>query len=167
MTAFGKLKSWLVPYLEEPRVEVTTCSDQHRRFCTRCCAGTPHAAELCMAEDRNRLLRPRPRHYVIGIALLALIVAAVVLGWPSTAAPQDTPRCIQFWPESRYRDYRYDHIVHVINNCQSRASCAVSSDVTPTPVRAEVSPGESIEVLTARDSQLTEFTPRVECGLML
>ena len=120
-----------------------------------------------MMNDRYRLLAPRHRHYVMGTGLLALIAAAIVLGWPSTAAPQDTPPCIQFWPEAQYRDYRYDHIVHVINNCQARASCAVSSDVTPTPVRAEVSPGQSVEVQTARGSKANEFTPRVECGLVL
>ncbi|MEO7037913.1 MAG: hypothetical protein ABI548_28360 [Polyangiaceae bacterium] len=120
-----------------------------------------------MADNQFWLLAARHRHYVWASGLFALIAVAIILGWPSTAAPQITPPCIQYWPETRYREYRYDHIVHVINNCQSPASCVVSSDVNPTPVRAAVSPGGSVEVLTARGSQAREFTPRVECGLVL
>lgn len=121
----------------------------------------------CMVNERHWLLNRPHRHYALATGFLALIAAAIVLSWPSTAAPRGTPPCIQFWPEARYRDYRYDHIVHVINNCQARASCSVSSNVNPAPVRAEVPPGGSVEVVTARGSQASEFTPRVECGLVL
>ena len=120
-----------------------------------------------MVNDRHWLLNRPHRHYLMATGFFALIAAAIVLSWPSTAAPRGTPPCIQFWPESRYRDYRYDHIVHVINNCQARASCSVSSNVNPAPVRAEVPAGGSVEVMTAHGSQASEFTPRVECGLVL
>jgi len=86
---------------------------------------------------------------------------------PKQAPPGQPPACIQVWPEVRYRNYGYDHIVHVANACGARATCSVSSDVTPNPVRTEINAGERVEVLLARGSPASQFTPRVACGLVL
>jgi hypothetical protein len=97
--------------------------------------------------------------------LLAALCAAALVG-SSPAPPAQTPACIQSWPEVRVSGSRYDHIVHVSNACAARAVCAVSSDVTPTPVRVEVAAGETVEVTLARDSVAGAFEQRVECGLV-
>jgi hypothetical protein len=72
-------------------------------------------------------------------------------------------RCVEFWPEARYRNYGYDHLVHLWNRCSVRATCDVASDVNPTPTRVELRPREAIEVLTFRGSPAREFTPKVQC----
>ena len=110
---------------------------------------------------------PSHRRRFIVIGLLTALAVVVALFGLSHAEPGQTPACVQFWPETRYRNYGYDHIVHVGNACHALAMCAVSSDVTPTPVRVEIKAGESMEVLIARGSPASEFTPRVECGLVL
>ena len=113
----------------------------------------------------DKLQSHRRRFVVIGF--LIVLAALVALFGFSRAEPGQTPACIQFWPETRYRNYGYDHIVHLDNACHALATCAVSSDVTPTPVRVEIKAGETTEVLIARASPAREFTPHVECGLVL
>lgn len=93
------------------------------------------------------------------------MLLAGALGSPASAQPQ-TPPCIRFWPEVRYRNYAYDHIVHLGNACRVKASCAVSSDVNPEWIRVIVPAGEEIEVMTLRGSPAREFTPRVECRFL-
>jgi hypothetical protein len=89
-----------------------------------------------------------------------------IAGGEARSLPQ-TPRCLEFWPEARYHDYAYDHIVHITNGCRARATCAVSSDVNPTVVEVLVPQGEHVEVLTTRGSQEREFRPRVDCRLFV
>ena len=96
---------------------------------------------------------------------LAALVATGVLGARAMSGPQ-TPPCIRSWPEVRYKNYGYDHIVHVGNDCRVKASCAVSSDVNPEPVQVIVPAGEQVEVMTSRGSPAREFTPRVECHFL-
>jgi len=71
--------------------------------------------------------------------------------------------CVDFWPEARFRNYAYDHLVHLLSRCDVRALCAVSSDVNPRPVDVAVLPNEHVEVLTFRGSPAREFSPRVKC----
>ena len=73
--------------------------------------------------------------------------------------------CIQAWPEARYRNYAYDHIVHVFNGCARWATCDVSTDVNPEPIRVRLRPREHQEVLTFRGSPSSEFVPNVRCWL--
>jgi hypothetical protein len=77
----------------------------------------------------------------------------------------DEPRlaCVEYWPEVRYRNYGYDHLVHLWNRCDVRAVCDVASDVNPKPVRVEIAARDRIEVLTFRGSPAREFTPQVDC----
>jgi hypothetical protein len=98
---------------------------------------------------------------ILGLAALLLMGA---LGARAMSGPQ-TP-CIRSWPEVRYKNYGYDHIVHVGNDCRVKASCAVSSDVNPEPVQVIIPAGEQIEVMTSRGSPAREFTPRVECRFL-
>ena len=102
------------------------------------------------------------------IGLLGLLAALIALVGLSQAEPrQPPPACVQFWGEARYRNYGYDHIVHFANTCHALARCEVSSDFTRTPVHVEIKPGELSEVVLARGSPASEFTPRVTCGLVL
>jgi len=111
-------------------------------------------------------LQSRRRRFVV-VGLLVTLAALLGLFGVSHAELGQTPACIQFWPETRYRDFGYDHIIHLGNACQAPAICAVSSDVTPSPVRVEIKADESMEVLILRGSYAREFTPRVECSLVL
>jgi hypothetical protein len=89
--------------------------------------------------------------------------AATFIATPS--AQDDTPECIHYWGEARYRYPGYDHVVHVENGCESRAHCAVWTDVDPDPVAITVETQASLEVITRRGSPSREFTPYVECAL--
>ena len=100
------------------------------------------------------------------VSLMALVALVGPFGL-SHAEPGRTPACVQVWPETRYRDDGYDHIIHLSNACQASAICLAASNITPTPVRVEIKPGENMEVLILRDSSAREFTPQVECGLVL
>ena len=93
----------------------------------------------------------------------AAAVALVALGVrPSLGA---NPGCIEAWGEARYRNFGYDHIVHVRNRCDRPALCDVSTDVSPEPNRVTVGAAEEIEVLTFRGSPAREFKARAECQL--
>ena len=96
---------------------------------------------------------------------LAVLLVAGALGSPVAAHPQ-TPACIRSWPEVRYRNYAYDHVVHIGNECRVKASCAVSSDVNPEWIQVIVPAGEQVEVVTKRGSPAREFTPRIECRFL-
>jgi hypothetical protein len=80
---------------------------------------------------------------------------------PVHAAP---PSCVRFWPEARYRNYGYDHVVHLNSRCHRTASCSVSTDVNPKVIAVAVAPGEHVEVVTFRGSPMPEFTAIVECS---
>lgn len=73
--------------------------------------------------------------------------------------------CVHYWPETRYRDYAYDHVVHLSSDCHRVASCTVATNQSPKAVVVAVAPGEHVEVVTLRGSELPEFTPKVECSL--
>ena len=73
--------------------------------------------------------------------------------------------CVDAWGEARYRNYGYDHVVHLRSRCRVRVVCEVSTNVNPKPVRASVPAGESVEVLTFRGSPARDFTPNVSCEL--
>jgi hypothetical protein len=95
------------------------------------------------------------------IALLILVIAVPSAG--PARADSRTPACLRSWPEVRYRNYGYDHIVHIVNECRARAFCAVSSDVNPAPIEVEVPTFGQLEVMTCRGCAAREFTPRLTC----
>ncbi len=81
----------------------------------------------------------------------------------AAAAPDQDPSCVAFWPEVRYRNYGYDHIVHLANRCAVPAHCRVSTDVNPEAIEVQVPSHGQTEVLTFRGSAARQFVPRVEC----
>jgi K+-sensing histidine kinase KdpD len=100
-----------------------------------------------------------------GASLGLSVLLVGFLGAPASAQPQ-TPPCIRSWPEVRYRNYGYDHVVHIGNACRVKATCAVSSDVSPEWIRVIIPAGEALEVVTTRGSPAREFTPRIECRFL-
>jgi hypothetical protein len=94
-------------------------------------------------------------------ALLALGIG--VAGASLVLADRSTPPCIRAWPEARYRNHGYDHLVHVANECRAHAFCAVSTDVSPNPVEVEVPAFGQVEILTCRGCASPDFSPRLEC----
>lgn len=80
---------------------------------------------------------------------------------------QQDPTCVAFWPEVRYRNYGYDHVVHLYSRCDVRAYCAVSSDVNPQATDVVVPPREHVEVVTFRGSPAGQFTPKVVCHFLV
>ncbi|HEX7672290.1 MAG TPA: hypothetical protein VF395_21990 [Polyangiaceae bacterium] len=115
------------------------------------------------AKHDGRALATRWRPAWRGLGLLAIMVLASVV----VAAPtrNSYPDCVDTWAESRYRNYGYDHIVHVNNRCERSATCQVSTNVNPVPQHVTVLPRQEVEVLTFRGSPSRDFAPRVECEL--
>lgn len=106
---------------------------------------------------------------VATLVALAMLVSAPVIGRPDPPGqgrdPDAPVYCVQAWSEARYRNYGYDHIVHLYNGCAAFADCRVSTNVAPKPVRVRLKPAELREVITYRGSPAQEFIPRVECWL--
>jgi hypothetical protein len=87
-------------------------------------------------------------------------VASFVFSETGNAGPAP---CVRHWPEVRYRNLGYDHIVVLRNDCPAHALCEVSTNVNPKPIDTKVRAGEQVEVLTMRGSPAREFTPQVNC----
>ena len=98
------------------------------------------------------------------LTLVVLVCAACTVG---AAGEQEKPAegaiCVRYRTETRYRNYGYDHIVHVTNGCQKPASCTVSTDVAPAAIAVTLDPGDRKEVVTFRGSPSRTFTARVIC----
>ena len=87
----------------------------------------------------------------------------LALGVLITPLDHEDVVCVRFWPEVRYGNLGYDHIVHVYNSCETRVRCSVSSDVNPEAVEVLVPTNEHREVVLNRGTPAREFTPNVEC----
>jgi hypothetical protein len=101
-----------------------------------------------------------------------LTIAAILTGSTGVNAyaaepgqPPPTWHCVRSWPEARYRNYGYDHIVHVINGCVTRVTCQVASDVSPAVITVTIPAREQSEVITFVGSPARSFTPKVLCKL--
>jgi hypothetical protein len=100
--------------------------------------------------------------------LVTIAGSSVVLSTAHVAVGADSSlACVASWGESRYRNYGYDHIVHVRNRCQKPVLCRVSTNVNPDPVEGTVAPNEERELLTFRGSPAREFVPKVDCRLLM
>lgn len=99
---------------------------------------------------------------VAAMTTAGLLLGGAVGGATPVAEPSASD-CVRFWPEVRYRNYGYDHVVHLHNGCPVRASCQVSSDVNPVGVWVSVPSKEDADVFTSRGSPAREFTPKVNC----
>lgn len=98
------------------------------------------------------------------VACCAMLLAGCVD--PRAPDHASNPTCIRFWPEARYRNYGYDHVVHLQSECQVQAVCDVSTDVNPSQVVVRLPAGAHVEVLTMRGSPAREFRPQVACRLV-
>ena len=110
----------------------------------------------------------RPRHapshvFRLGLAAGLLLLVAVVPGTASSHVSH--PECMDLWGEARYRNYGYDHIVHVSNRCEATAMCDISTNVNPTVQRVTVLSKQQVDVLTFRGSPSRDFVPIAECWL--
>jgi len=100
------------------------------------------------------------------LCAVALIGAASVglLSSSASGLPEDAGlSCVDVWGEARYRNYGYDHIVHVLNRCSRTVTCDVSTNVNPEAQRVSVFPDQDVEVLTFRGSPSREFVPQARC----
>jgi hypothetical protein len=66
---------------------------------------------------------------------------------------------------SRYVPYGYNHVVILESGCARAATCAVSTDVNPTPATAEVPAGSTVEVTTFMGAAASSFTAKVSCRI--
>ena len=87
----------------------------------------------------------------VGAATIALAAAGV------------RPSCVTVTSDAFYRNYGYDHVVHVANGCAGAVACAVSTDVSPEPQQLTVPAKTTADVLTYRGSPARVFAPRVDC----
>jgi hypothetical protein len=95
--------------------------------------------------------------------LLAVAVASVASD-AEVAAPSASQICIvRYWTEARWRNYGYDHIVHLQNGCRHALRCAVSTDVAPRPVVVSLPSASQREVLTFLGSPARAFSASVAC----
>lgn len=98
------------------------------------------------------------------LSLVALLTFGGTASEPSLPTADATqPTCLRSWPEVRYGNLGYDHVVHLASQCRAPATCDVSSDVNPEPIRVIVQPATEQEIVTMRGSPARRFTPRVVC----
>jgi hypothetical protein len=79
---------------------------------------------------------------------------------------EDAKVCVRYWGEARYRNFGYDHVVHIANSCSRPAQCLVSTDVDPKRIRVKVAAGLHKEVVTRKGAPSRKFTPNVTCELV-
>jgi hypothetical protein len=99
------------------------------------------------------------------LLLVVAIGGLASLGF-SEAGDAGPVSCVRHWPEVRYGNLGYDHIVLLRNGCRAHALCEVSTNVNPKPIETKVRAGEQVEVLTMRGSPAREFTQHVNCRLV-
>lgn len=112
--------------------------------------------------QRNRLGFARRLTLALGL-LVASAAIFPACTEPRTPEASQTVKCVDYWPESRFRNYAYDHVVHLLSRCRTEVVCLVSTNVNPNNVRVELPAGAEIEVLTYRGSPVREFKPNVRC----
>lgn len=119
-------------------------------------------------------MRPsHPRSFVSTAAALAIAASGALYGCAQreprpavalvAASAPPALTCVDHWPEARYRNFGYDHIVHLASRCRESAVCQVSTDVNPEAQSATVKPQEHVEVLTFRGSPASTFSASVSC----
>jgi hypothetical protein len=92
----------------------------------------------------------------------AVLAAMAVLMVPWPAAGASAP-CVTVTTEAIYRNYGYDHIVHLSSGCAGTVTCVVTTDVSPEPQRVTLEPKGHADVLTFRGSPARAFTAHADC----
>src|SRR5262249_54471143 len=116
--------------------------------------------------DRRTVIAARLSRW-IGIIAAAIAACAAISTARAAEGADTSVACVGAWGESRYRNYGYDHIVHLQNRCEKAVVCRVSTNVNPDPVEGTVAAGEDREVLTFRGSPSRDFVPKVDCRLLM
>lgn len=90
-------------------------------------------------------------------------LAAAAAPLPAGARPEPSD-CVRVSQSSPYRNFGYDHLVHLHNTCPARVECTVATNVNPEPIETSVEAGAKKTVLTFRGSPARTFTSRVACA---
>ena len=93
---------------------------------------------------------------LIPVCLLMLAAATPVLA-PSEVREQPEDLCVTVVNEARYRNYGYDHVVHLKNDCEEAITCSIttgpslvsSATRTVAGLGADASAGEAAEGICA------------------
>jgi hypothetical protein len=111
-----------------------------------------------------------------GLSVAALVLVGA-LGWGGAPAlpraaddltvakranGQQVP-CASWWTDVQYRNYGYDHMVYIQNQCERAVACVVSTDVNPKPIAVHVEPGAIEAVVAYRGSPWQVFQAEVTC----
>jgi hypothetical protein len=106
------------------------------------------------------------------VGALVLLGALSCVGATTASQREATARdpvvptyCVQVWPEARYRNYGYDHIVHLYNGCSTSATCLIATNVAPKAIKVRVASKQQLEVVTYRGSPSQEFQVQASCEL--
>jgi hypothetical protein len=102
---------------------------------------------------------------LIGAIGMPLLAVADEKKQPSEAPPVKNPTCIAYRGEAQWRDFGYNHVVVIDNNCDKDADCEAWTDVDPKRIPLKVEKGKSGLITTRRGSPARAFTPGVECKL--
>ena len=102
-----------------------------------------------------------------GRAAVAIAVALASFAWPVAPSPargaDERLDCVKARTESRYRNYGYEHLVHLESQCRQKAACDVSTSANPEKTRVTLRPAEKRTLMTHRGSPAREFEAIVEC----
>jgi hypothetical protein len=111
----------------------------------------------------TRLSSFAERRRRIGLLAGLVVLSTLRVGKTRIAEERTEPPCILARTESPYRNYGYDHIVHLQNRCDAAVRCQVSSDVRSDPIDVGVDPGARVEVVLWRGSPVRLFNAKVDC----
>lgn len=92
--------------------------------------------------------------------LLAVLGSALAL--PAVAAEKKKLTCVEYTTQARFI-MGYDHLVHLHNKCEVKATCTVFTNVNPDKQTASLKQDEKKTLLTFRGSPASEFSATVEC----
>jgi len=97
--------------------------------------------------------------------LAAGAFAVIASASTPSVAEESVPSCISWSASTRYRGIGYDHLVTLTSRCEPVVDCEIWTNVNPDKQRAEVPPGETVEVVTFVASPASEFQAHVACVL--
>ena len=102
---------------------------------------------------------------LLAVSVVASAASVFFMFRAESDHPADGASCVRYRGEARYRNYGYDHVVHLTSTCAKVAVCSVATDAAPEPVGVRLAPAERLEVVTLRGSPARSFVARVACGL--
>lgn len=97
--------------------------------------------------------------------MLTMAQALLVASTASSPLADSAAACVTSGTEVLYRNYGYDHIVHLASSCDQPATCSVTTDSNPSGTTVTVPAGEHVAVLMFRGSPARAFLATVSCAL--